>query len=294
MEVLTMTALESVCSHRDFAVKFARTYTIPYLSSNQINTILTAFINFEITFFDLGSVLREKGLPCLMDETDLRCTLPWSSKKPHELAEKDHAYYMSDLATIELFIVEEKAQTIDSHNVIRKVLTKFVDEHMEEWNTSELGYAILGAACAVRGMPEKEWYQNHLTRLGAKLIARQDPQTGNFASEHDAEAPAGPHLVDTIYTANWVLPALQCLKEQGSDAKAKLLALLLKIQDTDPAPQFNGCWRGMYDLNTQSWGGGDRYEGGAGSIYTGWTNAPISLWLLAEMEGKDLTDLIFG
>lgn len=171
--------------------------------------------------------------------------------------------------------------------------SEFVDENIAEWNTSELGYAILGAACAARVMPEKEWYQDHLTRLGGKLIAKQDPQTGNFASEHDAEAPAGPHLVDTIYTANWVLPALQCLGEQGNEAKTKLLALLLKIQDTDPAPQFNGCWRGMYDLNAQHWGGGDRYEGGAGSIYTGWTNAPICLWLLAEMEGKDLTDLIF-
>lgn len=125
-----MTSLESVCSHRDFAVKFAQTYTNSHLSQNQLNAILVAFINFEITFGGLSSILKEKGLPSLMDETDLRCTLPWSSKKPHELTEKDHAYYMSDLATIELFIAEEKAQTIASHNVIRKVLTKFVDEHM--------------------------------------------------------------------------------------------------------------------------------------------------------------------
>ena len=71
------------------------------------------------------------------------------------------------------------------------------------------------------------------------------------------------------------------------------MQLLLKIQDADPAPQFNGCWRGMYDLQTGTWGGGDRYEGGAGSIYTGWTNAPISLWLLAEREGKALPDMLF-
>ena len=171
--------------------------------------------------------------------------------------------------------------------------SEFVDARMEEWNTSELGYAIMGAACAARVMPEKEWFASHLRRLGDRLIARQDPVTGNFASEHDSEAPAGPHLVDTIYTANWVLPALQCLGEQGKDAGEKLLQLLLKIQDTDSAPQFNGCWRGMYDLQTGSWGGGDRYEGGAGSIYTGWTNAPISLWLLAERDGKSLPDMIF-
>lgn len=171
--------------------------------------------------------------------------------------------------------------------------SEFVDSHMAEWNTSELGYAILGAACAARALPGDPWYQDHLYRLGIKLTAKQDPVTGNFASEHDAEAPAGPHLVDTIYTANWVLPALQCLGDQGKMARQKLLKLLLDIQDTDPAPQFYGCWRGMYDLQTGSWGGGDRYEGGAGSIYTGWTNAPICLWMLAECEGKSLPDLIF-
>ena len=171
--------------------------------------------------------------------------------------------------------------------------SEFVDRKMDEWNTSELGYAILGAACAARVMPDAAWYQEHLNRLGAKLVARQDAETGNFASEHDSEAPAGPHLVDTIYTANWVLPALQCLGEQGKAAKEKLLKLLLEIQDNDPAPQFNGCWRGMYDLQTGTWGGGNRYEGGAGSIYTGWTNAPISLWLLAEREDKALPDMLF-
>ena len=36
----------------------------------------------------------------------------------------------------------------------------------------------------------------------------------------------------------------------------------------------------MYDLRAGEWGGGDLFEGGQNSIYTGWTNAPIALGLL--------------
>ena len=70
----------------------------------------------------------------------------------------------------------------------------------------------------------------------------------------------------------------------------KLLALLLKIQDHTPKKQLFGCWRGMYDLNVGAWGGGDCYEGGAGSIYTGWTNAPIAWAFLNELNHKSLLD----
>jgi len=44
----------------------------------------------------------------------------------------------------------------------------------------------------------------------------------------------------------------------------------------------------MFDLNANSWGGGDRFEGGAGSIYTGWTNAPIASVIAMDILGKDL------
>jgi hypothetical protein len=36
----------------------------------------------------------------------------------------------------------------------------------------------------------------------------------------------------------------------------------------------------MFDLESKAWGGGNSYEGGAGSIYTGWTNAPTA-WVMA-------------
>ena len=68
----------------------------------------------------------------------------------------------------------------------------------------------------------------------------------------------------------------------------KLLELILRIQDTAPEKQFNGCWRGMYDLEKRQWGGGNRFEGGAGSIYSGWTNAPIASALALELLQRNL------
>jgi hypothetical protein len=43
-----------------------------------------------------------------------------------------------------------------------------------------------------------------------------------------------------------------------------------------------------YDSRIGSWGGGDLFEGGGGSIYTGWTNAPIALNLLFENQKKSM------
>lgn len=42
----------------------------------------------------------------------------------------------------------------------------------------------------------------------------------------------------------------------------------------------DGSWQGMYDISLCRWAGGDRYEGGANSIYTGWTNTVIALAML--------------
>ena len=42
------------------------------------------------------------------------------------------------------------------------------------------------------------------------------------------------------------------------------------------------------DMSTNSWGGGNCYEGGADSIYTGWTNAPISIVIALELLNKNI------
>ena len=95
---------------------------------------------------------------------------------------------------------------------------------------------------------------------------------------------------------NWSFLALQMLDELADDPRVRQARrlqaeLLVSIQDRTPDPFFRGCWRGMYDLDKREWGGGDCFEGGAGSIYTGWTNAPISIGLLFESRRESLLSL---
>ncbi len=166
---------------------------------------------------------------------------------------------------------------------------RFLLENLDQFTTSEYGYAVIGAAMA------HHVYGDRLSLKTAEtfadlLVAKMDPASGNIPSEH-FEAPSGPHLVDTIYTVNWAVLALQCMADIGKQEKYrectdKLLALLLAIQDTSPEKHLHGCWRGMFDLQENFWGGGDRYEGGANSIYSGWTNAPIAWAMAGKLKQK--------
>ena len=116
----------------------------------------------------------------------------------------------------------------------------------------------------------------------------------SIPAEH-YEAPVGSHLADTIYTVNWALMGFQILysvngQEKYRKAFVKLLDLMVDIQDKSPEKHVKGCWRGMYDLKAGNWGGGDCYEGGANSIYTGWTNAPIAICIAFELLGRSLAN----
>lgn len=166
---------------------------------------------------------------------------------------------------------------------VADIYHKFLLADHEHLSSSECAYAAIGAAMA------HYVYRDRLSLetaelFSAKLLEKMDPRSGNIPAEH-IEAPAGPSLVDTIYTINWALPALQCMADltgriEYVQSVRKIQALLLQIQDNTPARHLYGCWRGMYDLKAKNWGGGDRYEGGANSIYSGWTNAPIA-WTMA-------------
>lgn len=171
------------------------------------------------------------------------------------------------------------------------VLTKYhqyLKNNADKFNVSEVCYAIIGASSAYT-YTQDEFHKEVAEIFGQKLLAKVGVN-GNIPSEHH-EAPLGEDLVDTIYTINWALLGLLGLKAFNptySDTFNKVLKLVCSIQDTSQEPHLKGCWRGMFDMSTNSWGGGDCYEGGAGSIYTGWTNAPISIVIALELLNENL------
>ena len=168
----------------------------------------------------------------------------------------------------------EYCAVIDSYN-------RFLSEKGGSLTVSEFGYALMGCTAAYRALKDESSLKT--ARFFAdKIVAAMNPENGSLPSEH-YEAPSGKGLADTIYTLNWAMLGLQnmaAIDDRYSAPLEKMLSLLLKIQDRTRKKHLYGCWRGMFDLETGKWGGGDRFEGGANSIYTGWTNAPIA-WAVA-------------
>ncbi len=159
------------------------------------------------------------------------------------------------------------------------------------WTLSEYAYLGLCAAVVARRFPRSS-AAGAAEAAGTVLLREQQPD-GHFPAEH-AEAPAAPHLADLIYTDNWAVLALQHLwhwsgRPEYREAARRSLAFLAAIQDQSATPLFRGCWRGLFDTRSGAWGGGDLYEGGAGSIYSGWTNAPIGWAFLAETAPRAAT-----
>ncbi len=159
----------------------------------------------------------------------------------------------------------------------------------ENFNNSESAYAVLALATAVVLLPDEPCWRQGALDYGSQLEWRMAANNGIPAAEH-GETPQGRFLFDTIYTANWLLLGFQALSRLPEGRMAdrecyeKLLGRFLEIQDVAPDPFLHGCWRGMYDCRRHCWGGGDQYEGGANSIYSGWTNAPISAALAMELR----------
>lgn len=168
---------------------------------------------------------------------------------------------------------------------------RHVNDAFDSFTTSEHAYVVIGSGLAA-SLLGHEASGATARRSADVLLKKQDPETGNIPSEWSKEAPSGEHLVDLIYTQNWALLGLFLMSdlddsEQYHRAFHKAFDLVLSVQDPTPEAHLHGCWRGMYDLKTAAWGGGNRYEGGADSIYTGWTNAPISIIICAELLGKN-------
>ena len=159
----------------------------------------------------------------------------------------------------------------------------FVESKANEWNCSELCYALLSLLLMSK-LPMFPEFLPLGHRLAERLCKAMDEDC-LLPSEH-YEAPSGGRLADLIYTMNFAAVAFGELCHQEPEQRRyravrdKIIAFLLKIQDRDDSLRLNGCWRGMYDVSARRWGGGNHTEGGAGSIYTGWTNAPVG-WTLA-------------
>lgn len=172
-----------------------------------------------------------------------------------------------------------------------KIYFTYLWENRDNFISSEITYALLSASFISRQIQDS-FYNETATYFADKIVEKMDPSTGNLPAEH-YEAPCGAHLADLIYTVNWALLGLHAYQSINPNPKyregfEKLLTFIIEIQDRTSMTQYHGCWRGMYDLKLKTWGGGDRYEGGAGSIYSGWTNAPIA-WVLAyELLGSSL------
>lgn len=180
-----------------------------------------------------------------------------------------------------------------SEKKYEKAIFKYNDYLMQNKNaftTSEHAYILLGNTAAAFVLEKNKRLVGAAELFADMMLSKMD-DAGNIHSEWAREAPAGTNLVDMVYTQNWALVALQSLysltkNKKYGDAFRKALELVVSIQDKSAGKQFKGCWRGMYDMQAGEWGGGDRYEGGAGSIYTGWTNAPISITIANELLKK--------
>ncbi|MEN6356289.1 MAG: hypothetical protein ABFD83_04305 [Armatimonadota bacterium] len=165
-----------------------------------------------------------------------------------------------------------------------------VQDKKQSFSSSEHGYYLMGNACCASAF-EDDCFLKEARESANYILSIMSPE-GLIPSEHN-EAPTGKNLVDTIYTQNWCALGLHAIWKLTGDtayreAYERSVRLLASIQDDTPAPHFNGCWRGMYDMEKRAWGGGDKYEGGAGSIYSGWTNAPISFTFAMDILGLSL------
>jgi hypothetical protein len=152
------------------------------------------------------------------------------------------------------------------------------------WALSE--YTYLSLTASVAGHHFRMTPVLDIARHACELLVREQAPDGHFRAEH-YEAPEGTHLADLIYTQNWATLGLyhgaRALDAPGlMQACQRSLEFLARIQDASPEPWLQGCWRGLYDTQAGTWGGGDRIEGGQGSLYSGWTNAPIALAFLME------------
>lgn len=157
----------------------------------------------------------------------------------------------------------------------------YIDRKLNAYNASELCYLMLLAGVMMFQPDFRERGRELAARVYTELARRIDGNPYGILPAEHYEAPIGAEKADLIYTVNFCVIglALAAVNDRKYLEPARKMALFLaEIQDDGTErDELKGCWRGMYDCKVRSWGGGNRYEGGAGSIYSGWTNAPIAI-----------------
>lgn len=166
---------------------------------------------------------------------------------------------------------------------IRQYL-EYILPKVKTTNSSELGYLMILGGTLLWSGEFAAAGEELASAVTAELSRRIDANPYGILPAEHFEAPPGPHLADLIYTINFAFAgiALAAAKEgRFLGIAQKLGRFLAEVQDDGAEiPTLEGCWRGMYDCQAKHYGGGNLYEGGANSIYSGWTNAPIAIGML--------------
>ncbi|QHI70153.1 hypothetical protein [Tichowtungia aerotolerans] len=209
------------------------------------------------------------------------------------------------LATLALAFADKTRKTRNSYNLIRRYYDIVLDGP-HAWDLDSLCKSASGVSWAISEFAYLSFVAPLVAQIcgderimrvaekAADILLKNQMSDGHFTSNH-FEAPAGDHLADLIYTQNWAtlglyhLAKLSPAKVEYRAAFEKSAQFLIDIQDSSGTSLFDGCWRGMYDCDVGAWGGGNRFEGGKGSIYSGWTNAVISIAFLLELTDSTLS-----
>jgi len=158
------------------------------------------------------------------------------------------------------------------------------------YTTSESSYFLLENSLIARATGDPTALE--CVRLfGDYLISRQDA-SGIIPGE-TRWGPAGDHVADLVYTQNWFTLAMWNAYKLTQEPRYRTaflhsLNFLSEVQDKGPEPETRGAWRGAFDALAWEWGGTSQLEGGPGSIYSGWTNAPIDLAIEFYLDGDSL------
>ena len=164
-----------------------------------------------------GMILGEELLTAtelVMDKKDLDNAGHWIDASGRWLGRLDLPHWGA-LACMALAKVYQENHGRKYADTVKRY-HEYMASRAEEFIVSEQAYAIIGACAAYRYTGDE--YYRKLAERFAHLVMKKMDADGNIPAEH-YEAPAGKHLVDTIYTVNWALLGMQALAAVSEEAR---------------------------------------------------------------------------